>query len=79
MTRDAEGVEHSQYSGEGSLCLLGITKPKYRGYRVLTTNTTLKLRYYGKCVDFYIYIYAFSRRIQVTVSTFYQLLLYLGK
>ncbi len=25
MTREAEGVEHSQYSGEGSLCWLGIT------------------------------------------------------
>ncbi len=25
MTREAEGVEHDQYSGEGSLCWFGIT------------------------------------------------------
>ncbi len=31
MTRKVEGVEHSQYSGEGSLCWLGITEPPSLG------------------------------------------------
>ncbi len=31
MTREAEGVEHSQYSGEGSLCWLGLTEPPSLG------------------------------------------------
>ncbi len=28
---EVEGVEHGQYSGEGSLCWLGLTVPRCKG------------------------------------------------